>query len=195
MNEVIIFLSGRIDSLNATQVQQDILDQLEGKEIEALMLDLSDLSYISSAGLRMVLHIRKEYPTLSLVNVSLEVYETLEITGFTQIMPVQRAYRTLCVEGCEIIGEGANGIIYRIDRDHVVKLIKTGDLEEIQRTRETSQLAFVLGIPTAIPYDIVRIGDGYGAVFELLDAQPFSVILAKEPEKTSWCVREYTDVL
>lgn len=42
---------------------------------------------------------------------------------------------------------------------------------------------------------MVRVGNSYGSVFELLNAHSFSKILAQEPEKMDWCVKEFTDML
>ena len=111
-------------------------------------------------------------------------------------MTVEKAYRIVSVEGCEEIGRGANGTIYRIDRDNVVKVYNNADaLEEIQHEREVARKALVLGIPTAISYDVVRVGNSYGSVFELLNASSFSKILATQPEKMDWCVKEYVNLL
>ena len=160
------------------------------------MIDASDLEYISSAGLRILLQLRKSHSDITITDVSPDVYEILDVTGFTQMMKVNRAYRKVSVEGCEVIGRGANGTIYRIDKDNVVKVYNNADaLEEIKNERECAKLALILGIPTAISYDIVRIGDSYGSVFELLDAKSFSKILATEPDKLDWCVSEYVEML
>jgi uncharacterized protein (TIGR02172 family) len=159
-------------------------------------LDASALEYISSAGLRVILRLKKTNPELRIVNVSSEVYEILDMTGFTEIMPVEKAYRVVSVEGCEEIGRGANGTVYRIDQDNVVKVYNNADaLADIQHEREVAKLALVLGIPTAISYDVVKVGESYGSVFELLNARSFSKILATEPEKIDWCVEEYVKML
>ncbi len=52
----------------------------------------------------MVLRLRKNEPTLEIVNASSEVYEIFEMTGFTEMLPISKAYRKLCVDGCEVIG-------------------------------------------------------------------------------------------
>ena len=195
-NSVIVKLTGRIDSGNAAQVEQDVQAQLAGKSADAVVLDASTLDYISSAGLRLILRLKKTYPDLRIKDASSEVYEILEMTGFTEMMPVEKAYRVVSVEGCEEIGRGANGTIYRIDRDNVVKVYNNADaLEDIQHEREVAKLALILGIPTAISYDVVKVGESYGSVFELLNARSFSKILATEPEKLDWCVKEYVDML
>lgn len=193
---VIVALSGRIDSGNAAQTEEELRSQLKGDSGAAVIFDAEKLDYISSAGLRVLLRLKKTFPDLTVTNVSSEVYEILEMTGFTEIMTVEKAYRKVSVEGCEVIGEGANGRVYRIDHDNVVKTYKNADaLSEIQHEREVARLALILGIPTAISYDVVKVGDSYGSVFELLDAQSFAHIISNEPQKFEWCVEEYVSLL
>ena len=189
-------LKGRIDSQNAAQVEKELLDRLAGENGGEVVLDAADLEYISSAGLRVILRLKKSYKDLRIINVSSEVYEILAMTGFTDMMTVEKAFRTVSIEGCEVIGRGAKGTIYRIDRDNVVKVYNDPDaLEDIRHEREMAKEALILGIPTAISYDVVRVGDGYGSVFELLNARSFSQILEQEPEKLDWCVEEYALML
>ena len=192
----IITLTGRIDSNNAAQVEEEIFNILSDGEIGSLCIDMQGLEFISSSGLRILLKLRKIYGEYRLTDVGPEIYEVLHMTGFTELMTVEKAYRRVSVDGCEVIGEGANGTVYRIDGDNVVKVYKDANaLDEIQKERELARLALVLGIPTAISYDVVRVGDSYGSVFELLDARSFSKILADHPEKMDWCVEEYVDLL
>ena len=189
-------LNGRIDSTNAASFEKEITAQLAGQENAPVELEASGLEYISSAGLRVLLRIRKSHPDMRITGVSSEVYEILDMTGFTDMMTVEKAYRVVSVEGCEEIGRGANGTIYRIDRDNVVKVYNNADaLADIQHEREVAKLALILGIPTAISYDVVRVGGSYGSVFELLNARSFSKILAAEPDRLDWCVNEYVELL
>ena len=195
-DRVEIALIGRVDSNNAHDVEEEIMAVVTPHPGMPVVLDAEKLDYISSAGLRVVLHLKKNNPELRITNVSSDVYEILDMTGFTQMMTVEKAYRLVSVEGCEEIGRGANGTIYRIDQDNVVKVYNNADaLAEIQHEREVARIALVLGIPTAISYDVVRVGDSYGSVFELLNARSFSKILAREPDKLDWCVKEYVEML
>ena len=192
-----IYLIGHIDSANAAQVEKEITEVRNAHpECTKMIIDASKLEYISSAGLRVILRLRKVYADLKLVNVSAEVYEIFDMTGFTEMMTVEKAYRVISTEGCEVIGQGANGKVYRIDRDTIVKVYMNPDsLPDIQRERELARHAFVLGIPTAIPYDVVRVGEGYGSVFELLNATSFAKWLAQKPEDLDEIVRESVDLL
>lgn len=191
-------LKGRIDSENAAEVEKNLLSAVEEAGDSRIVLDAEELAYISSAGLRVILRLKKAYPDVSVVNVGPEIYEIFEMTGFTEMMTVERAYRTMSVEGCEIIGEGYNGRVYRVGQDKVVKVYKRADadtLAAIRHEREVARLALILGVPTAISYDVVRVGDSYGSVFELLDAVSFAKILAEEPERIDWCVAETVDLI
>ena len=87
---VTIALNGRIDSGNAAEVERKILSELEGKDGAAVVLDADELRYISSAGLRVLLRIKKTHPDLTITGVHSDVYEILDMTGFTELMKVER---------------------------------------------------------------------------------------------------------
>ena len=190
-----LFLEGRIDSNNSETVASEIKDVVEANKPSELVFDAENLDYISSAGLRIVLRFRKSNPSLKVINASTDVYEIFDMTGFTEMMPVEKAFKKLSVEGCEIIGEGANGKVYRIDADTIVKVYTEGDFEDIQRERALAKKAFVLGINTAISYDIAKIGDHYGTVFELLDAKSLASCIANDSEHLDHYVDLYVDLL
>ncbi len=191
-----IKLEGRIDSNNANSVEAEINSILEKTTHTFLVLDLEKLEYVSSAGLRTILRLRKQYETLSLINVCSEVYEILDMTGFTEMMDVSKAYKTISIDGCEVIGRGANGKIYRINDDTIVKVYLDPDcLDDIKRERALAKKAFILGIPTAISYEIAKVGDSYGTVFELLNAKSFANLLATDSKNIDKYVGLYIDLL
>ena len=191
-----ISLKGHIDSNNAGDAEAAITAAIEAEKPENILIDAQELDYISSAGLRIILRLRKEYPELRIINVKNEVYEVLDMTGFTEMIKVEKAYRVISVDGCEVIGQGANGKVYRIDQDTIVKVYYNPDsLPDIQRERELARTAFVLGIPTAIPYDVVKIGNEYGSVFELLNAKSFAKLMSEDPSRLDEIVKMSVDLL
>ena len=189
-------IAGRVDSTNAQKIEDALVSVLSGVTDPELVIDAEELEYLSSAGLRILLRLRKAHPGLRLENVSAEVYDILEMTGFAEIIPVSKAYRRLSVDGCEIIGEGANGTVYRLDPDTIVKVYADPDaLPEINKERELARTAFILGIPTAIPYDVVRVGDRYGTVFELLNAHSFAELLMHDRKNADRYIQQLADLL
>ena len=174
---MLIKLSGRIDSSNASDVEKNINEQVGSFKGE-IVLDAASLDYISSAGLRVVLRLKKANADTKIINCSSDVYEIFDMTGFSEMMSVSKAYRQISIEGCEVLGEGSNGVVYRTDPDTIVKVYKNPDsLDEIKNERELARKAFVMGIPTAIPYDVVQVGERYGSVFELLSAKSFAKLI------------------
>ncbi len=184
-NVLTISFEGKIDSLNAPKVEEELEAILAKYPAEEIILDCDKLEYTTSAGLRVILRLKQKVDNTRIINVHPEIYEIFDMTGFTEMMDIQKAYRVVSVEGCEVIGQGANGKVFRIDRDTIVKVYLNPDsLTEIHHERELARTAFVLGIPTAIPYDVVRIeSGGYGSVYELLNAVSFAKLLVSG-EKT-----------
>jgi len=175
--EKIINLEGRIDSTNATSVEEKINNEIGAFNGE-IVLDAEKLEYISSAGLRIILRLKNKNTNTKIINCNSEIYEIFDMTGFVEILDISKAYKNISIDGCERIGEGANGIVYRIDPDTIVKVYKNKDsLPEICTEREMARKAFVMQIPTAISYDIVKVGDLYGSVFELLNAKAYAELL------------------
>lgn len=177
--EKTIALSGRIDSNNVEEIEKEIEQEVNTWE-GTLILDAQKLEYISSAGLRMILRLKKKNETTRVTNCKPEVYEIFAMTGFTEMMEVSKALREISVDGCEVIGEGFYGIVYRIDPETIVKVYKKGNsIDSVKKEIELARKAFVMGIPTAIPYDIVKVGDLYGSVFELLNSQALPQLIAQ----------------
>ena len=186
-----LYLEGRIDSGNASQLEQEVMAAVEEAKDAAYMLDAEKLEYISSAGLRVLMKlIKRSKEKLSVYNVSPEVYEILETTGFTDLLQVHKALRKISVEGCELLGDGGNGSVYRIDEDKIVKVYKPWMKEDaINRERSFARTAFVNGIPSVIAYDMVKVGNCLGIVFEALNSDTLGHVMRDHPEK----LEEYTD--
>lgn len=87
---LIVFVSGRLDTITAPQLESDLKDSIGG--VTSLILDFSDLSYISSAGLRVLLSTQKQMlkqGKMVIRNVNEAISEVFEITGFTEILTIE----------------------------------------------------------------------------------------------------------
>ena len=188
-------LPARIHSENAAEVEKELFALMEKTGAEAIVLDASDTEYISSAGLRVLLRLKKAAGSSRLTNVSPVVYDILNVTGFTEMIDVERAIREISVEGCEVLGEGGFGIVYRMDEDTIVKLYKSASLDTIKRQIEFAKKAFIKGVPTAISYDIVKCGDQYGVVFELVRSDTLANRLKAEPDKFDEYMDKYVELV
>ena len=191
-----IAIEGRIDASNAAAAEEKIFSIKKENPGKHVVVDADKLEYISSAGLRVILRLRKEEPKLAIINVAADVYEVFDMTGFTDMVTVEKAYKRMSVEGCEFIAKGANGAVYRYNDETILKTYFAKDaLPEIKQERENARRAFVLGINTAIPYGIVRVGDGYGTVTELLNATSVTKLIRANSEDMTQAAKYYIDML
>ena len=191
-----IALEGRIDASNAAQAEEKIFSIKNENPGKHTVVDADNLEYISSAGLRVILKLRKEEPKLAIINVASDVYEVLDMTGFTEMVTVEKAYQRMSVEGCEFIAKGANGAVYRYDDETILKTYFAKDaLPRIKQERENARRALILGINTAIPYGIVRVGEGYGTVTELLNATSMTKMIMQNEDDFSEAVQCYVGML
>ena len=83
-------LVGRLDTVTAPELEAEISTILP--TAESLVLDMEKLEYISSAGLRVILKTQKaltQKAGLKLINVSDDVREVFDITGFSDFLTIE----------------------------------------------------------------------------------------------------------
>ena len=57
-----------------------------------------------------------------MLNVTPEVYDIFEVTGFSELLEIHKKLREVSVEGCVLLGEGGNGKVYRFTTDEMLYL-------------------------------------------------------------------------
>ena len=178
------FLEGRIDSNNASEVESEIMDESPIFENVDIAFDAEKLEYISSAGLRVLLKVKKKTKKDIVVrNVSDEVFDIFDVTGFGDIFTIERQMRTISLRGCKKISSALNGEIFQLSEDEMVKVYGTDiSLSEVKKERAYSQTAIALGVPTLIPYDVVHCEHGYGLVYEKADTTSLAYLISHKPE-------------
>ncbi len=87
---LILSIEGEINSFTAPELEEVIKNDLNG--VKSLVLDLKDVEYLSSAGLRVLLVAHKviaKQGKMSLRNVNKSVMEVFDITGFSNILDIE----------------------------------------------------------------------------------------------------------
>ena len=86
-SKLTIAVAGRLDAMTTSEFEKVLRENIEGTT--ELILDLADLEYLSSAGLRVVLYAQKimnEQGTMKVRNVSQDVMDIFAVTGFNGIL-------------------------------------------------------------------------------------------------------------
>jgi len=91
--KTIIKTGERIDTMNASQFEQDIQPALADGGVE-LEMDCSDLKYMASSGLRVIQKtmrtVVQQKGQFKMTNVNPEIYKVLAMTGFTKFIKVEK---------------------------------------------------------------------------------------------------------
>ena len=181
-----LYLSGRIAADNAAEIDSSISAAIAEYPELTPAFDAEKLEYISSAGLRVLLKFRKQFgKNLDVLNASNDVYNIFEVTGFTELFYVRKKFREVSIEGCPVIGRGYFSTVYKLSPDTIVKLFNRApiSLERIYSDQQRAREIFIKDIPTAISFDVVKAGEYYGIVYEMIDALSLSGTIMKQPER------------
>lgn len=194
-NITYVYPMGSINSSNSTDFANSFKD--EYNNTDGVIIDASDLDYISSAGLRVILSAKKRClnKVFKVINVNSEVMEIFKVTGFDEIIDIVPKSKKISVEGCDIIGRGACGECYRIDDETIIKLYYgTVDLNLIEHEKALAKKAFVMGIPTAISYDIVEANGRTGVVYELIKSKTLCELMRNDKDNLEEYIKMYADI-
>ena len=88
--ELTVALEGRLDTVTAPELENELKASLEG--VTKLVIDLAALEYISSAGLRVLLSAQKvmnKQGKMIVIRVNETVMEIFEVTGFSDILTIE----------------------------------------------------------------------------------------------------------
>ena len=187
--------TGEITSSNASEVEKDCENIISKNVFNKLLLDFGQLEYTSSAGLRIILKLKQKYKNVCITNANPNVYDILEMTGFTNILDVKRKLVDVNVDGCKVIGTGFFSTVYRLNQDTIIKVFnRTSDAAQIERELKLAKEAFILGVPTAISFDIVKVNDKLGVRFEMLDCMSLRDAF-KDPNQYDYYLNKYVELL
>ncbi len=198
-DRIIFKLEGRIDASNADEVKSKILDERRHNLVGSLVLDCEKLEYISSAGLRVFLQLlkfekdnnhdgRNDKSLLKFMNVTQNVEDILNVTGFANLFEVSKAMRDISGVAAKKMGYLGKIAVYNINDDTLLKVYPPETtLETVERERSYAQTAFLSGVPTLIAYDIVKYHGQYGMLYELIKAQSVLSLIETAP----WKLEQY----
>ena len=90
---LVIVLPETLDAKNALEFETETDRLVEEKQAKTLVFDAENMIYISSAGLRIILKLMKRKINVSVINVSDYVYDIFDLTGYTNLMPIEKKSR------------------------------------------------------------------------------------------------------
>ena len=89
-NTLTLFLEGELNSYNSEDVEKEIEEITNGIELQHVVIDMEQLNYISSAGLRIIARLKQQCDDIALKRVPEGVFEILEMVGFQNLMTIEK---------------------------------------------------------------------------------------------------------
>lgn len=189
---LLVSLDGRLDTEAAVALETELAVKSKENPHGSMVIDASNLEYIASSGLRIILKMAKTEKNFKIENLVPEVYSVFEMTGFSKIINVTKALRKIDLDKCEKIGFGGNGAVYRVSEDEIVKVnYNPATFAGLDKELAKAKEAFLLGIPTAISFDLVDCGDGKrGVVYETIKSKTLGETIQSNPDR----LEEFTEM-
>lgn len=194
---LLVSLAGRLDTEASVAFETQLAAKCKENPHGSVVFDASQLDYIASSGLRIILKMAKTEKNFRVENVSASVYNVFDVTGFSKIINISKALRKIDLDKCEKIGAGGNGAVYRVSEDEIVKVnfnpeTYAGLDKELAKAKE----AFLLGIPTAISFDMVDCGEGRkGVVYETIKSRTLGETIQSDPSRMEELTERYVEQL
>lgn len=177
-----IAISGRVDAAEAQNLQQEALALVnEHRDVSSIIVDASQMTFISSLGLRVMLTLKKKVDDTKIIGVNADVYNVFSITGFHKIITVEKALPSVSVEGCPLVNGRKD--VYQLTEDIVLKVFPDGTTKaDVDKEVAMAKEAFVLGVPTAMAFNIVMVDGRYALEYEstapmAIDAIPLGTLI------------------
>ncbi len=191
--KIVLKPAGAITANNVDALEKSFQEQLKGISSPDIIVDMANVSYISSMGLRLLMSLNAKASSLQLINLNSDVYEVFSITGLTSVMNVRRQYKNIDINGLEIIGQGVTATVYRIDEEKIVKIYREDIREEdILHEQDETRNAMLAGVPTMLSFETVKAGDRMGAVYEAFNYDTLiSVYTTASSKKKEELIRQY----
>lgn len=89
-NVLTLSLEGKLDTITSPELEKVIKEEIDN--VTEIVMDFKKLEYVSSAGLRVLLSTQKQISTkgsMTIINVSEEIKQVFEITGFNDILHIE----------------------------------------------------------------------------------------------------------
>ena len=89
-NKLILFFEGELNSYNSEEVEKEIESIVRANSFNSIVLDLENLNYISSAGLRIIVRLKQQCDETSVRKPSNSVMDIFHMVGFENLIKIEK---------------------------------------------------------------------------------------------------------
>lgn len=151
-NRILIKIDGFVDNLNC-HIINDALSEIKDKKTAEIIFDCENMNSIMFSATSVFDKLKSEGAKFVIKNANYDASLALSLRGLNSSIENFRDLPQLTAKGCEVIGEGAQSVIYKLNDDMIVKVFrKTPDYDDVIRERIANKYALMAGI--AAPFSL-----------------------------------------
>ena len=95
-------------------------------------------------------------------------------------------------DGLPVIASGVHGTVYLYDEERILKLYNPEvSRETVEKERAMAREAFIIGVPTSIPYEVAVCGSRYGIIFEKIRSDSLGHLISSRPDMMEQYAAQY----
>ena len=186
----ICHLAGHLIGARNSVFRQGIEHLYETHGDVLVIFECSTLAWIDMEGINVLADLKAAGRRFVLKNLNADCRVLFKVEGFEENLEGEDKLPKIDLIGCEIINEGANGIIYRVSNEVVAKSFKDEpDYYDIIRRRHALKNALICGVPAPISFGYAEYDGKIVTLMELINSRSVMQIIASEEYSSEYIVR------
>jgi len=185
-----IVIRGSVNTENAAIFGQKMQEYCHNRT--ALTADCSELEMLSTAACGELCRLTEKGFRLTMNHLNQDCYAALFTVGRTDLAGSHMQIPTYDIARLEKLGEGSNGIVYRLDDETALKVLKiTPDFDDVLRERSITKLALAAGLDCPISMGFALVEGKLALKLEMTKAASLTKIYRKDPSMIDKTMEEY----
>lgn len=196
VSKVMIELNGELNRQGAAELLRRGAAEAGKTSGNELLLSCRQLEAIRSEGINALKNLLDQGFVLQMDLLNQDCYAALMAAGLGNLALTHTELPVIDVTDRPVLGEGSNGIVYRIDDDRIVKVLKNEtSFDALQKERELSRKAFQLGISCPISYGYALVQGKISLVYELARSTSFLNLIKADPSNMDRYMDTYVGLI
>ena len=187
----VVSIRGEFNRQNSLKLEEMLV---KGNEYT---IDFENVTKINYAGLRTLIRMRNKGIKFFICNASRKVVREFYTTGAYAFISITAKPTSINMNTLTESGDGYTAVSYfSNDNDTMVKIYEPYvPLQKVEREKRVAKETFLLGIPTPLTGQIIKVDNRYGITFErILTKKSYARLLSENPDKYDELAKNFANI-
>lgn len=191
----VVRLKGILDERSVEYFRNET-EKLFALTDELLVLNASGLERITQAGIEEIRRLSEGSKQFALDELNQDCYVALFLSGLQNVAGRHMGLPEIDLSQCQELGHGANGDVYRVDDELIIKTFrKQPTFDEISWERTLTRNALRAGVPCPISFGYAMAEGKIALLFEMVKSTSFVKMVRKDRANIQLHIDEYVDLV